>query len=175
VHISLSRPNTPPLIWPNPFLPTPFSVPASDFNSTREWPSVIDWTLLFVIHDYNLNFFAFFGAKNSIRLRVSLKTQSALLRRPRVHVWILSNQNTSNKIENFDKTVLASGDVSILRKNKRTSSFNFTPIGYSQLTKKGEKCADMIRKKSDWKKKTWKKRYYRFTHHQKVTEKFLWH
>merc|ERR1712156_535462 len=46
------------------------------------------------------------------------------------------------------KTVLASGDVSILRKKHTHKFFQFHAYRLSQLTKKGEKCADMIRKKS---------------------------
>jgi hypothetical protein len=155
VHISLSRPYTPLLFDPTRSYLPPFLYLLPILTQPVSGHLLL--TELFYLWSMNIIWiFCLFGAKNSIRLRVRLKTQSALLRRPRVHSWTLPNQNTSNKIGNFDKTVLASEDASILRRKKnRTSSFNFAPIGYSQLIKRLKMCWHDT-KKNDWKKKTWK-------------------
>merc|ERR1711982_28858 len=68
-------------------------------------------------------------------------------------------KNTSRKIENFDKTVLASGDVSEFEKNTKKKYYaQVLSFRANSQWKKRLKCADLILKNYD-KKKTFLKKW----------------
>jgi hypothetical protein len=102
---------------PTPLIPPKY---CTCFLPSREWPSR-NWLSSFICDSwfYNLYFSRQFGGKIKKSILLSVRTgKSAIVRRTLVHLWTKINQNTSNKIESFDQTVLASGDVSRFWDNK---------------------------------------------------------